>query len=69
MPGKEGREVPRRGGLIRNLTALALLALVLAPLVSLHRLGGLEAHASIRIVDQGAVRAVSFEALVAATRL
>jgi hypothetical protein len=55
--------------MIGTLAALALLALVLAPLVSLHQLGGLEAHASIRIVEQGGVRAVSFEALVAATRL
>jgi hypothetical protein len=55
--------------MIGTLAALALLALVLAPLVSLRELGGLEAHASIRIVDQRGVRAVSFEALVAATRL
>jgi hypothetical protein len=55
--------------MIRNLIALALLALVLAPLVSLHQLGGIEAHASVRIVSQGAGSAVSFDALLVATRL
>jgi hypothetical protein len=55
--------------MIRNLIALALLALVLAPLVSLHQLGGIEAHAPVRIVKHGAVRTVSFDALLAATRL
>jgi hypothetical protein len=54
---------------IRNLIALALLALVLAPLVSLHQLGNLEARASVRMVKMGSVRAVSFDALLAATRL
>lgn len=55
--------------MIRNLIALALLALVLAPLVSLHQLGAIEARASVRIVHQGAVRSVSVDALLAATRL
>ena len=55
--------------MIRNLIALALLALVLAPLVSLYQLGGFEAHASIRIVKEGTVQSVSFDALLAATRL
>ena len=55
--------------MIRNLVALALLALVLAPLVSLHQLGGIEARASVRIVRQGAAHAASFDALLAATRL
>jgi hypothetical protein len=55
--------------MIRNLIALALLALVIAPLVSLHQLGGVEARASVRISKVGSVRAVSFEALIAATRL
>jgi hypothetical protein len=55
--------------MIRNLIALALLALVLAPLVTLHQLGGIEAHASVRVVNQDAVRSVSFDALLAATRL
>lgn len=55
--------------MIRSLIAIALLALVLAPLVSLHLLGGVEAQASIRIVRQGAVQSVSFDALLSATRL
>jgi hypothetical protein len=55
--------------MIRNLIALALLALVLAPLVSLHQLGAVEARASVRIVKVGGVRTVSFDALLAATRL
>jgi hypothetical protein len=55
--------------MIRNLIALALLALVFAPLVSLHQLGAIEASASLRIVKMGSVRTVSFDALLAATRL
>lgn len=55
--------------MIRNLIALALLALVLAPLVSLHQLGAIEARASVRISKIGSVGAVTFDALVAATRL
>ena len=55
--------------MIRNLVAAALLALVLAPLVSLHQLGGVEIQASVRLVTQGATNAVSFDALLAATRL
>ncbi len=56
--------------MIRNLIAAALLALVLAPLVSLHQLGAIEVRASLRIVDSaGGVSAVSLDALVAATRL
>jgi hypothetical protein len=54
--------------MIRNLVAIALLALVLAPLVTLHQLGAVEAQASVRIVKMGSVRAVSFDALLAATR-
>ena len=53
--------------MIRNLIALALLALVLAPLVSLHQLGTLEAPASVRISNPASL--VGFDALVAATRL
>jgi hypothetical protein len=55
--------------MIRNLIAAALLALVLAPLVSLHQLGAIEVRASLRIDQTGGVPAVSLEALVAATRL
>ena len=55
--------------MIRNLVAIALIALVLAPLVSLHQLGGVEVHASVRMVKQGALTGVSFDALLAATRL
>ncbi|HEX8225832.1 MAG TPA: hypothetical protein VF605_18650 [Allosphingosinicella sp.] len=55
--------------MIRNLIAAALLALVLAPLVSLHQLGAIEVRASLRIADQAGVPAISLEALVAATRL
>jgi hypothetical protein len=55
--------------MIRNLVVVALIALVLAPLVSLHQLGGIEIHASVRMVAPGAVTAVSFDALLAATRL
>ena len=55
--------------MIRNLIALALLALVLAPLVSLHQLGGIELQASVSLVTQGAATTVSFDALLAATRL
>ena len=55
--------------MIRNLIALALLALVLAPLVSMHQLGAVEARASVRISKIGAVHILSFDALIAATRL
>jgi hypothetical protein len=55
--------------MIRNLIALALLALVIAPLVSLHQLGAVEARASARISTIGSARVVSFDALLAATRL
>lgn len=55
--------------MIRNLIAAALLALVLAPLVSLHQFGALEIRASLQIVDEAGVAAISLEALVAATRL
>jgi NAD+--asparagine ADP-ribosyltransferase len=55
--------------MIRNLIALALLALVLAPLVSMRQLGTIEARASVRVSTIGAVGTVSFDALVAATRL
>jgi hypothetical protein len=53
--------------MIRNLIALALIALVAAPLVTLHQLGGFGVQASIRVVTHGG--GVSLEALVAATRL
>lgn len=55
--------------MIRNLVALALLALVLAPLVSMHQLGTIEARASVRISKMGEVKVISFDALLAATRL
>ena len=55
--------------LIGKLIAIALLALVLAPLVSLHQLASVEARVSVRIVEKGAAHAVSFDALLAATRL
>ena len=55
--------------MIRNLIAVALLALVLAPLVSLHQLGAIEVRASLRIDASATIPAVSLEALVAATRL
>ncbi|HEX8062407.1 MAG TPA: hypothetical protein VF535_04250 [Allosphingosinicella sp.] len=55
--------------MIRNLIALALLALVLAPLVSLHQLGGIEVRASVRVVKMGSAPVVGFDALLAATRL
>jgi hypothetical protein len=53
--------------MIRNLIALAVIALIAAPLISLHQLGGIGVQASVRIVKQGG--GVSLEALVAATRL
>lgn len=55
--------------MIRNLIALALLALVLAPLISMQQLGAVEARASVRFSKMGTAQVVSFEALVAATRL
>jgi hypothetical protein len=55
--------------MIRNLIAVALLALVLAPLVSLHQLGRVELQASMTMVTQGAATTVRFDALLAATRL
>ncbi|MGA9580722.1 MAG: hypothetical protein WBR13_01985 [Allosphingosinicella sp.] len=55
--------------MIRNLIALALLALVLAPLVSLHQLGAVEARPSVRISKIGLDGVVGFEALLTATRL
>jgi hypothetical protein len=53
--------------MIRNLIALAVIALIAAPLVSLHQLGGIGVQASVRIVKQSG-GGVSLEALVAATR-
>jgi hypothetical protein len=55
--------------MFRNLIALALLALVLAPLVSMHQLGIVEARASVRVSEIGKVKVISFEAVLAATRL
>ena len=56
--------------MIRNLIAIALLALLAAPLVSLHQLGAIEIRASLRIVHgDGGAPSVSLDALVAATRL
>jgi len=55
--------------MIRNLIALAVIALIAAPLISLHQLGGFGVQASIRIVKQSGGAGVSLEALVAATRL
>ncbi|HYW15735.1 MAG TPA: hypothetical protein VE891_06230 [Allosphingosinicella sp.] len=55
--------------MIRNLIALALLALVLAPLVSMHQLGDFQARAAVRISTTGSGATLSFEALLAATRL
>lgn len=55
--------------MIRNLIALALLALVLAPLISMQQLGAIEARASLRISNMGTTQVISFDALVAATRL
>jgi hypothetical protein len=65
------RRRPREGHkkLIGNLVALALLALVLAPLVSLHQLASVEARISVRMVAPGSAGAVGFDALLAATRL
>ncbi len=54
--------------MIRNLIALAVIALIVAPLVSLHQLGGIGVQASIRIA-QPSGGGISVEALVAATRL
>ncbi len=54
--------------MIRNLIALALLALVAAPIATLHQLDGLGVQASIRVVKHGGGE-VSLEALFAATRL
>ncbi len=57
--------------MIRNLIAAALLALVVAPLVSLHQLGGIGVRTSVWLVKPNGAAAggVSFEALVRATRL
>jgi hypothetical protein len=55
--------------MIRNLIALALIALIAAPLVSLHQLGGIGVQASIRVVRHGGGEGISLEALFAATRL
>jgi hypothetical protein len=57
--------------MIRNLIALALLALVAAPLVSLHQMGGIGIRTSVWLVkpDGAAAGGVTLEALVRATRL
>ncbi|HEU0100151.1 MAG TPA: hypothetical protein VFQ67_15430 [Allosphingosinicella sp.] len=54
--------------MIGKLIVLAVVALIAAPLVSLHQLGGIGVHASVRIVAASG-GGVSLEALVAATRL
>lgn len=54
--------------MIRNLIAIAVIALIAAPLASLHQLGGLGVQASVRVVKHGG-GGISLEALVAATRL
>ncbi len=54
--------------MIRNLIAIAVIALIAAPLVSLHQLGGFGVQASIRVAKDAGGR-TSLEALVAATRL
>ena len=57
--------------MIRNLIALALLALVATSLVSLHQLGGIGVQTSVWLVkpDGAPAGGVTFETLVAATRL
>jgi hypothetical protein len=56
--------------MIRNLIAAAVIAMILAPLVTLQQLGAVELRLALRIGDQaGTVSAVRLEALVAATRL
>ncbi|HEX9946469.1 MAG TPA: hypothetical protein VGA98_02920 [Allosphingosinicella sp.] len=57
--------------MIRNLIAVALLALVVAPLVSLNQLGGFGVRTSIWLVkpDGAVAGGVTFETLLAATRL
>lgn len=56
--------------MIRNLIALAVIALIAAPLISFQQLQAWDARASIRIVTQGsAAGEVSLELLFAATRL
>ena len=57
--------------MIRNLIALAVLALLVAPLVSLHQLGGIGVRASVLLVRPNGtvVTGVAFEAALAATRL
>ena len=54
--------------MIRNLIALAIIALIAAPLVSLHQLGGIGVQASVRI-GKPSGGGISLEAVVAATRL
>ncbi|HEX8225927.1 MAG TPA: hypothetical protein VF605_19140 [Allosphingosinicella sp.] len=54
--------------MIRNLIALAVIALIAAPLVSLHQLGGIGVQASISVVKPSG-GGISVEALIAATRL
>ena len=39
--------------MIRNLIAAALLALVLAPLVSLHQLGAIDSEVTLSILEDG----------------
>jgi hypothetical protein len=57
--------------MIRNLIALALIALVAAPLVSLYQLGGIGIRTSVWLVkpDGAMAGGVTLETLVRATRL
>lgn len=56
--------------MIRNLIALAVIALIAAPLISFQQLKAFDTRASIRIVTQGAEAGeASLELIFAATRL
>jgi DNA-binding transcriptional regulator of glucitol operon len=56
--------------MIRNLIAVAVIALIAAPLISFQQLKAFDTRASIRIVTHGAAAGeVRLELLFAATRL